>query len=208
MSSPDGTLPAAARFISFEGGEGAGKSSQMTLLAERLRSLSVDVVTTREPGGCPVAERIRALVVGGQPGDFDIRSEWLLMLAARVEHLRAVIRPALARGAWVLCDRFSDSTLAYQGYGRGLDLESLVAMNRFVQDGVTPDRVILLDVEPPVGLARAVGKNRFEAEQLAFHQRVRAGYLALAVAEPVRWRVIDAHEDPACVAEAVWRAVV
>ncbi|GAB0057250.1 Thymidylate kinase [Candidatus Magnetaquicoccaceae bacterium FCR-1] len=206
---PDpGDLRRSSRFVTFEGGEGAGKSSQMAGVAGRLRGLGVEVVTTREPGGCQMAERIRELVVGGGPGAFDPRAEWLLMLAARIEHLRAVIRPALARGSWVLCDRFSGSTVAYQGYGRGLDLAWMGEVHRFVQEGLEPDRVILLDVDPEVGLGRALGANRFERESSGFHRRVRAGFLAMAGADPERWRVVDAHADKAVVAEAVWRAVV
>ncbi|MBF0190153.1 MAG: dTMP kinase [Magnetococcales bacterium] len=203
------------RLIAVEGGEGVGKSTQTRLLAARLRESGVSVVETREPGGCPMAERIRALLVTGRPEDLDSRAEWLLLMAARVEHLRVVIRPALARGEWVVCDRFSDSTLAYQGYGRGLPLAELVAMNRLVLGDLTPHRVVVLDLDPVAGLARAGGdpgrgrllENRFEREQVAFHQRVRGGFLALAQADPVRFRVIDAALDPARVAAAVWEAM-
>ncbi|MBF0271997.1 MAG: dTMP kinase [Magnetococcales bacterium] len=205
----------SARLITVEGGEGAGKSTQTRLLATRLREAGVSVVETREPGGCLMAERIRALLVTGRPEDLDPRAEWLLLMAARVEHLRVVIRPALARGEWVVCDRFSDSTLAYQGYGRGLPMGDLVAMNRMVLGDLVPHRVMVLDLDPVAGLARAGGdpgrgrllENRFEREQVTFHQRVRGGFLALAQADPTRFRVIDAAMDPARVAAAVWEAL-
>ncbi|MBF0263517.1 MAG: dTMP kinase [Magnetococcales bacterium] len=208
IAAREGGLPPSCKFVTFEGGEGAGKSSLVVDVAGRLRGLGCEVVVTREPGGCLMAERIRELVVGGGPGAFDPRAEWLLMLAARIEHVRGVIRPALARGAWVLCDRFSGSTVAYQGYGRGLDLAFMAGVHRFVLDGLEPDRVILLDIDPEVGLARALGPNRFEGESLGFHRRVRDGFLALAREDSRRWRVVDAHAEQAVVAEAVWRALV
>lgn len=208
------------RLITFEGGEGSGKTTQIALLADRLRAFGVRVVVTREPGGCPMAEKIRALLVTGQPGDLESRSEWLLMLAARVEHIRKLIRPALERGDWVLCDRFADSTLAYQGHGRGIDWQHLELMNRFVLGGLQPDLTLLLDIDPSIGLLRAgtqrqplavvdpvAAENRFEQEALAFHQRVRAGFLELAQANPTRFRVIDATMDPQQVAAAVWEAI-
>ncbi|MBF0627422.1 MAG: dTMP kinase [Magnetococcales bacterium] len=210
MDAPDARQ--TARFITFEGGEGAGKSTQLRLLAARLRAAGVTVVETREPGGCPMAEKLRALLVTGGPGDLDPLAECFLLLAARVEHLRTVIRPALARGAWVLCDRFSLSTLAYQGAGRGMDTGQLLAMNQWVQQGLEPERVIVLDLDPAVGLVRAAGRRgsgetRFESEALAFHQRVRAGFLQWASADPVRIRVIDGAMDPEQVAAAVWEEV-
>ncbi|MBF0295911.1 MAG: dTMP kinase [Magnetococcales bacterium] len=196
------------RFVTFEGGEGAGKSTQMRLLAERLRATGARVTLTREPGGTPMAERIRALLVTGRPDDLDARAELLLMLAARVEHVRGLILPALARGEVVLCDRFADSTLAYQGYGRAMDPEWLAQLNRFVLGDLLPERTLLLDIDPLVGLARAGrgtgGENRFEQEQLSFHQRVRAGFLQMAASQPGRFRVIDATGAVEPVAEAIW----
>ncbi|MBF0179329.1 MAG: dTMP kinase [Magnetococcales bacterium] len=198
------------RFVTFEGGEGAGKSTQMRLLAERLQAGGARVTLTREPGGTLMAERIRALLVTGRPDDLDGRAELLLMLAARVEHVRGLIRPALARGEVVLCDRFADSTMAYQGFGRGMDLEWLALLNRFVLGDLLPERTLLLDIDPGAGLARAGrasgGENRFEQEKLSFHQRVRAGFLELAASQPGRFRVIDATGEVAAVAEAVWEA--
>ncbi|MBF0438577.1 MAG: dTMP kinase [Magnetococcales bacterium] len=201
-----------ARFITFEGGEGAGKTTQIRLLADRLQAAGAGVVVTREPGGCLMAERIRELLVTGQPGDLEMRSELLLILAARIEHIRQRIRPALARGEWVLCDRFSDSTLAYQGYGRGLEREQLEMLNQFALDGLEPERTFLLDIDPAIGLVRAGEnrqpiENRFEQEHLAFHQRVRAGFLALAAQHAARIRVIDATLDAQQVASAIWEAM-
>ncbi|MBF0614993.1 MAG: dTMP kinase, partial [Magnetococcales bacterium] len=149
-----GCMP--GRFIVFEGGEGAGKTTQQRLLASRLRALGRAVVETREPGGCLMAERIRSLLVSGQPGELDGRTELFLLLAARVEHVRSVIGPALAQGVWVLCDRFGLSTLAYQGFGRGLPVAQLEGMHRLAVDGLVPDRVVVLDIDPEVGLRRVV----------------------------------------------------
>ncbi|MEO5363193.1 MAG: dTMP kinase [Magnetococcus sp. DMHC-8] len=187
------------RLITFEGGEGSGKSTQLTRLAARLRGRGLAVVTTREPGGCPVAEEIRHWLLRGKPGAITVKTELLLMLAARVEHVHQVIEPALRQGAWVLCDRFLDSTLAYQGYGRGMELAALHHWHAWALGTLLPHRTLLLDLEPAVGLARAGGvvptgqqRDRFEQEDLAFHHRVRAGFRALAEAAPGRFRLIDA----------------
>lgn len=201
-------MPYPGHFITFEGGEGAGKSTQIGRLAAKLRDRGLDVVVTREPGGCPMAEEIRRWVVQGEPGAITEKTELLLMLAARVEHLHQVILPALQRGAWVLCDRFVDSTWAYQGYGRGMDLTRLQQWHAWSAEGLLPDRTLLLDLPPAVGLARASGdahpENRFEQEQLAFHERVCAGFLALAQAFPDRFRVVDAALDLAEVEKQIW----
>ncbi|MBF0160683.1 MAG: dTMP kinase [Magnetococcales bacterium] len=187
------------RLITFEGGEGAGKSSQLARLAHRLRGEGRDVVTTREPGGCPFAEALRRLLVQGQPGEMTDKTELLLMLAARIEHVRQVIAPALQRGSWVLCDRFLDSTLAYQGHGRGMDLALLHHWHDWALGPLLPDRTLLLDVPPEIGLQRSGRshlESRFEQESLAFHQRVREGFHALAAESPGRIRLIDANQSP------------
>ncbi|MEO5341026.1 MAG: dTMP kinase [Magnetococcus sp. MYC-9] len=204
----DGGPP--GRLLTFEGGEGAGKSSQMERLALRLRARGLSVLTTREPGGCPLAEEIRRWLVQGQPGSITDKTELLLMLAARVEHVQRVIQPALQRGEWVLCDRFMDSTLAYQGHGRGMDLDLLRQWHRWALGSLVPDRTLLLDVSPRIGLARsgrAHRESRFERESLAFHQRVREGFLSLAQAAPGRIRRMDAEQDPAQVEEQIWMAL-
>ncbi|MBF0142656.1 MAG: dTMP kinase [Magnetococcales bacterium] len=187
------------RFITLEGGEGVGKSTQGRLLAAELANRhGVEVVLTREPGGCPLAEKIRELVVTGPPGGLGARAELLLMLAARAEHWRERIRPALDRGAWVVCDRFHDSTLAYQGYGRGLDLDWIRQLGQFVLEGEKPDLTLLLMLPVTTGLERATSGRgtprglRFEQESLAFHQRIVAGFATMAEREPERFRVIEA----------------
>ena len=194
------------RFITLEGGEGAGKSTQVRLLAEHLRRCGREVVVTREPGGSPGAEAIRALIVTGEPGRWDAETETLLLYAARRDHARRTIEPALAAGAWVVCDRFADSTRAYQGYGRGVSLEAIDALHRFAVDGLAPDLTLMLDLPVEAGLARAaarVGKaggagaaeTRFEGMALGFHQRLRDGFLDIARREPGRCAVIDATAD-------------
>ncbi|MBF0460226.1 MAG: dTMP kinase [Magnetococcales bacterium] len=207
-------VPYSGRLITFEGGEGAGKSTQQGLLAHRLRARGLEVVTTREPGGCPLAEEIRRWVVHGQAGTITARTELLLLLAARVEHVHQVIWPALQRGAWVLCDRFLDSTLAYQGYGRGLDLVLVQQWHTWAVGSLLPDRTLWLDVAPAIGLAR-VGlvrpagwaQDRFEQETLAFHQRVQDGFQTLAQASPDRIRRVDAALAPEQVANQIGMAL-
>lgn len=199
------------RFITFEGGEGAGKSTQIARLRARLEERGVAVLTTREPGGTPLGERIRQLLVTGEPGGMAPPTELLLMAAARAEHLERVIRPALARGSWVLCDRFADSTTAYQGYGRQLPLGAVAELNHWVLQGFRPHRTLLLDLDPVLGIARSHGRDhaetRFEREAAAFHQRVREGFLAIARAEPGRVRVVDAAAPLEAVAAAIWEGV-
>jgi dTMP kinase len=191
------------RFIVFEGGEGAGKSTQIARLAARLRSAGETVVETREPGGTPGAETIRTLFVEGEPGRWTAPTDALLVTAARADHVARRIRPALDAGAVVLCDRYVHSTLAYQGHGRGLDLDMLAAMHRFATGDLWPDRVIWLDLPVAVGLARSTKRaarldaslpqeQRFEQLDLAFHQRVRDGFAALA-ADDTRFVKIDAE---------------
>lgn len=186
------------RFITFEGGEGAGKSTQISRAAEWLRSRGVEVVLTREPGGTPRAERLRAMLLERGTEPMPQSCELLLMFAARATHLDNLVRPAVRRGAWVLCDRFTDATYAYQGGGRGLPTAQIDALVAIVHPDVQPDLTVLLDLPVDAGLARAAHRNgtdgpdRFEAEQQAFFERVRAAYLARAKREPARFRVIDA----------------
>jgi dTMP kinase len=201
----------AGRFITFEGIEGVGKSTQVQLAADYLRGRSVDVVVTREPGGTPLAEAIRRLVLEPQGEAVDAVSELLLMFASRAVHLGNLVEPALARGAWVLCDRFTDATEAYQGGGRGVPLEHVRTLERIAQRGRRPDLTLLLDL--PVGLAmersrRRGGQNdRFESEQSAFFERVRAGYLAILQREPARVRRIDASGSVDAVSREVREAL-
>ena len=210
-----------APLITFEGGEGAGKSSQMARLAETLQSRGHELIITREPGGCPFAEQMRHWLVCGAPDAITLKTELLLMIAARLEHVRQVIYPALQQGVWVLCDRFIESTLAYQGYGRGLDRTMVQQLHNWALEGegvLNPDLTLLLDVPAAVGLARVesrvqntdvtmVVEDRFERETLAFHQRVEAGFHALAAAAPARIHRIDATLDPQQVGAQIWQKV-
>lgn len=199
------------RFITFEGGEGAGKSTQVRILAERLRGAGREVVATREPGGSTGGEAIRALLVTGDPDRWSAISETLLMYAARRDHIERTIRPALARGAWVISDRFADSTRAYQGAGGQAPPGLVAALETFVLEDARPDLTLILDLPVQMGLARASlrggAEARFEAKGEAFHQRLREAFLAIAEAEPRRCAVLDAAEAPDQVSDAVWRAV-
>ena len=186
------------RFITFEGGEGAGKSTQIARAAEWLRERGVEVVLTREPGGTPRAERLRAILLERNDEPMPQSCELLLMFAARATHLENLVRPAVARGAWVLCDRFTDATYAYQGGGRGLPESQIDALAGIVHPDLWPDLTLLLDLPVAAGLARAADRNgadgpdRFESEQQQFFERVRSAYLDRARREPGRFRVVDA----------------
>ena len=186
----------AGRFITFEGGEGSGKSTHVKLLGERLKANGRDIVVTREPGGTPEAEAVRALLVSGDVARWTPQAEALLNYAARDSHLEKVLRPALARGATVICDRFMDSTRAYQGYAGGCGMALLDALERSIVDATRPDLTLIFDLDPVVGLARAKtranNEDRYERKGLEFHQRLRAGFLKIAEAEPKRCKVIDA----------------
>lgn len=203
------------RFITFEGPEGGGKSTQVQALAEALRAEGRTVLVTREPGGTPLAEKIRTLVREERTDPPVARSEVLLFLAARAQVVAEVIRPALARGEWVLCDRFADSTFAYQGYGRGIDVDLLRHFNDFATEGLVPDLTVLLDVPPEVSRARlaareaatATAADRIEQAGAEFHARLRTGFLELAKAEPARFAVIDASRPLAEVSRQVLAAV-
>ena len=206
---------AAGRFITFEGGEGCGKSTQIRLLAERLRAVGKEVLLTREPGGTALAEKIRSLVREESDDPPNSRAETLLFIASRAQVVENVIRPALASGTWVLCDRFADSTFAYQGYGRGLDLEELKRINSFATGGLEPDRTILLNVSPEVSAKRMRAReaatntdaDRMEKAGDSFHARLRQGFLELAAAEPDRFAVIQADGSVEEVEEAVWNLI-
>ena len=200
----------AGLFVSFEGPEGAGKSTQLGRLAGRLEAAGYATRRLREPGGTALGEALRGLLLTRDGAPVDPHAEALLYGAARAQLVREIIRPALARGAVVLSDRYADSTLAYQGYGRGLPLDALRTLVAFAVDDAWPALVILLDLPVVVGLRRKAATeewNRFEAEALAFHERVRAGYLALAVAEPTRWLVLDAQESPSVLEARIWDTV-
>ncbi len=184
-------------FVTLEGPEGAGKSTNREYLADRLRARGLDVVLTREPGGTPLAERIRDLLLTPADEPMAVDTELLLVFAARAQHLAQVIRPALARGAVVLCDRFTDATYAYQGGGRGLPLERIAQLETFVQGDLRPDLTLIFDLPVEVGLARAAARgrlDRFEQEGICFFEAVRSAYLQRAEAAPSRYRVLDAGQ--------------
>jgi len=187
-------------FVTVEGPEGAGKTTQLATVAETLRDLGDDVVVTREPGGTPVGEALRALVLGGGGAAVTARAEALLYAAARAQHVETLIRPALAGGRTVVCDRFTDSSIAYQGGGRGLDAIELITVQNFATGGLRPDLKLLLDLPVEVGLARRLrgGEevNHVDREDLAFHRRVHAMYHRLVVDAPNEWVVIDASGVP------------
>ena len=202
------------RFISFEGGEGAGKSTQCRRLKDRLAALGIEALLTREPGGSPKAEDIRQLLLAGAVKPYGHRAEAMLFSAARIDHLDTAIRPALEAGIWVICDRFADSTRAYQGALGGVDLTLIDALERVAVGSTKPDLTFVLDLAPEEGLRRAAeraGKgavaDRFERETLAFHRAVRNGFLDIAAREPARCAVIDAALEPDAVADRVWSTV-
>jgi len=198
-------------FITLEGPEGSGKSSQLPDLAEFLRGQGWDVLTTREPGGTPIGDQIRQILMRLDNQELHPRTEILLFLASRAQLVEQVIKPALREGKFVLSDRFGDSTLAYQGYGHGIDLATLRAMLAFATDNLKPDLTLLLDVDVEIGLQRKRKEdewNRLDAYELAFHQRVREGYHELCRQEPERWRVIDAMQPKNAVQLALRQAVM
>ena len=198
-------------FITLEGGEGAGKSTQIKRLAAALAAKGITAVTTREPGGSPGAEEIRALLVNGAPGRWDALTETLLVYAARADHIKHTIGPALLADKWVICDRFTDSTYAYQGAGRGLARETIRRIDAVVLDDFTPDFTLMLDLDVETGLARAgkrgPAESRFENFGRDFHDRLRQGFLDIAKRYPDRCVVIDAAQDEDAVAAAIWAAV-
>jgi dTMP kinase len=208
-------------FITFEGIEGCGKTTQIRLLADSLQKSGKRVLLTREPGGCQIADKIRAILLDACNSEMTPKAELLLYAAARAQHIDEVIRPALASGRVVLCDRFTDATSAYQGYGRGLDHGLIKALNETATDDCRPDLTILIDCPVEVGLGRAIARieagsaadsnhlreERFERESIEFHQRVRTGYLQLAEAHPDRFVLIDGRESVAVIAANIFSAV-
>jgi dTMP kinase len=205
--------PGRGRFITFEGGEGSGKSTQIKTLAERLDAIKLRAIVTREPGGSPGAEIIRHLVLSGMGKLLGPDAETLLFAAARDDHVRTVIRPALGQGIWVLCDRFSDSTRAYQGRLGKVSPELLNAMERVTIGDLKPDLTFILDVPVEIGLQRAAARrgsgaaDRFEAEDVRFHRQLREAYRQIAAGEPKRCVLIDASADPGTVAAMIWTAL-
>jgi len=199
------------RFITFEGGEGAGKTTQARLLAERLRERGIDVVQTREPGGSPGAEEIRAIAVSGDAERWSARTETLLMYASRSDHLERKILPALEEGKWVVCDRFADSSRAYQGAGGGAPESLIEALDKHVVGDNQPNLTVVFDIPVEVGLERAFGRGlfetRFESKGLEFHQKLREGFLEVAVRHPERCVVLDATGEVEDVAERLWAVV-
>lgn len=197
-------------FITFEGGEGAGKSTQATLLAQRLRAAGRTVLLTREPGGAPAAEAIRDLLVRGEPGQWDMHAEALLHFAARRMHLVRTVWPALERGEWVLCDRFVDSSMAYQGLAGGLGSERITALAQWTMADFAPDLTLVLDIEPEQGLARSArrqgagGEDRYERMGLAFHRAVAAAFRRIAEENPERCRLLPADGDIEVLAGRIW----
>jgi len=207
------TRQARGRFITLEGGEGVGKSVQGERLEKRLAALGLDVVRTREPGGSLGAEALREAILCGFAADFNPAGQALLFAAARVDHLDKTIVPALARGAWVVSDRFADSTRAYQGAAGNLPPEFIATLERLTVGAIRPDLTLILDLSPEIGLKRAAVRrrtepaDRFESEGLIFHQTLRRAFLDIATAEPERCVVIDADRSEADVAAAIWSAV-
>ena len=207
------TLP--ARFVTFEGGEGAGKTTQIKRLGEKLAQAGIAAIATREPGGSPGAEAIRNLLVAGEVGRWDPTTEAFLMIAARRDHWLKTIKPALDQGKWVLSDRFHDSTRAYQGHGRGVSDADIEALRRLAIGETRPDLTLILDLPVADGLgraqarlkAKASGEDRFERMDASFHERMRQGFLAIAKSEPRRCVVIDARADMDAVHAAVVAAV-
>jgi len=199
-------------FITFEGGEGTGKSTQVKMLAMRLMGEGVDVLATREPGGTPEAESVRSLLVSGDVTRWSPEAEALLNYAARDSHLRGLIRPALAEGKTVLCDRFMDSTRAYQGYAGDCSFHLIDELERSIIGETKPDLTLIFDLDPAVGLARAHSRgdgseDRYERKGLDFHHRLRTGFLTIAKAEPKRCRLIDASRSIEEVSDQIWQSL-
>lgn len=198
-------------FITLEGSEGSGKTSQLPALEEFLRHQGVPLYVTREPGGTPIGNQVREILMGMENKAMHARTEILLFCASRAQLVEEVIRPRLAAGQVVLCDRYADSTLAYQGYGRGVNLDWLRRLLDFATGGLKPDLTLLLDVDVEEGLRRKRSSrewNRLDAEEVAFYQKVRQGYLAMAAAEPQRWVVIDAGQPRPQVQQAMRAAIL
>ncbi len=198
-----------ALFITFEGGEGSGKSFQAKVLCRRLTQLSIPALLTHEPGGTPFAKKIGRWLKWSEDTDISPLTELLLFNASRAQLVDEVIRPNLKKGKVVVCDRYADSTIAYQSYGRGLDLEMVKAINNTATQGLKPALTVLLDMPAKEGLARKRDRkqDRFEREDIAFHQRVRGGYLKLAANDSKRWLVIDASQTKAKIEQIIWQRI-
>ncbi len=206
-------------FITFEGGEGGGKTTQLNWLAEYLTAQSRKVITTREPGGTPDAEKIRDLLVQREAGNWVPMAECLMMFAARALHVEKIIRPALEEGKTVISDRFTDSTIAYQGYGRGLDINKIKQLEALTLDGLKPDLTLILDIPPETGLERSSRRmaaeslgikqteDRFENMEIEFHKKLRQGFLDIATEEPERCIVINANQPPEAIRLQIQTAV-
>lgn len=207
-----------ARFITFEGGEGVGKSTQVKRLAARLAGVGVSAVRTREPGGTPKAEAIRSFILQGKPESWGVGAEAVLFAAARLDHVNELIAPSLKQGKWVICDRFADSTRAYQGLTGGVDDRLIDALEYLALNGNEPDLTIILDMDPDAAFTRVRQRaledgmpalaDRFEKEDLEFHRRLRENFLAIAVAHPGRCVVLSADTDEDTLAEAIWKVIV
>ncbi len=198
------------RFITVEGCEGVGKTTNLDFIESLLRESGHDVIRTREPGGTPLAESVRELLLAPREESVAELTELLLVFAARAQHIEQVIKPALTRGQWVLCDRFTDATYAYQGAGRGMDTDAIATLEQLVQQDLRPDLTLLLDVPVEIGMARASARSapdRFESEQLNFFERVRTEYLRRAATEPERFAVIDASPSLADVQKQITHAI-
>jgi dTMP kinase len=198
-----------ALFVTFEGGEGCGKSTQARALYKRVSESGIPVVLSHEPGGTSLGKKARHYLKQTRDSKISPLTELFLFAASRAQLVAEVICPSLERGTMVICDRYADSTMAYQGYGRGLDLDVIQTVNTMVTQGLLPDLVILLDLPVEIGLARkrSAQKDRFEREELAFHHRVREGYLKMAAADPQRWLVVDATLPKKRVAQIIWERV-
>lgn len=199
-------------FITLEGGEGSGKSTQLTMLGEAFSTAKIPFITTREPGGEEGAEQIRTLLVTGEKNRWDAMAETLLFAAARTQHVERKIKPALAEGKLVLCDRFVDSTRVYQGLGKNIVRETIDALHELSVGGFMPDLTFILDIDPEMGLkragARAGDETRFEGMDLEFHRKVREGFLAIARAEPARCQIVDASGPAQQVHEKIWQKII
>lgn len=204
------------KFITLEGPEGSGKSTQAKMMIRRLGELGIEAMYTREPGGTALGEEIRNILQHNSAGEAPCeRAELLLFEASRNQLVEKVIRPALEKGTWVICDRFMDSTTAYQGYGRGLPVDEVKSIHNFTINDVSPELTLLLDLSIETGFERIAERflelgesaDRFEQEERAFHERVRQGYLKLAVEEPERFRIVDAAQQPDVVSESIWNVL-
>lgn len=188
----------ASSFISIEGGEGAGKSTSIEYIKQKLEACGIECVVTREPGGTPMAEDIRQLLLQHRDETVDPYTELLLMFASRRQHVENIIRPALAAGKWVVCDRFTDASFAYQGFGRGLDQDFISSLKNWVHGDLNPNMTLLFDLDIEIGMERAGKRSHFdriETEKMSFFERVRQGYLTQAKAEPQRYRIVDASQS-------------